>query len=157
MLFRIANLSSLATRKFAGLVTLALVALVLAAPASAQVPFQERIQFTIPAGQFTGCVAFSVPANNRLTVQFVSVLIEATLSGQSISGVNLFTTINGQPEPFFVIPVTVGGPAHYWAAQVLTAYADAGTSPRVCVSRSPLYTSGALNIYGSLSGTLNAM
>ncbi|NJL26996.1 MAG: hypothetical protein HC897_03485 [Thermoanaerobaculia bacterium] len=127
-----------------------------ASAAHADKPFQELVSFTVAWGQASNCQAFSIPTGQELTVEFTSVVVEASTTGQEVTVV-LFTSIDSDPESFNVIPVTKNGAGDtFHGAHVLKAYADSDltNSPRLCVSR--VNTSAILTIYGSLVGTLEA-
>lgn len=126
-----------------------------AVPAHAGQPYQARIKVTIPAGQPGECVPFTVPTGNRLTIEFLSLLIHATASGEQMNGAALYASIDGQPETASILPITSLGTNSFQGAQTLKAYADPGSNLRFCLTRST--TTGILDVYGSLAGTLDAL
>lgn len=145
----------------------ALFLLAATSPVLANEPFQARVEFTIPAGSTVDCEAITIPADHRLTVEFASVLISASTTGQQLTGVVLYTrlaSVSSSAESFNVIPVTpidpppnqglLGYPFAFQAAIPLKAYADDDTNTRLCVFRAG--TSGSLSIYGTVNGTIAA-
>lgn len=130
-----------------------------ASPAMAD-PYLQRIFFKIDAGDTSDCVLFPVPADNLVTLEFLSILIEATATGQQLSGVILYSSLGSSPlttESFTILPMNALGPSTFQGAQTIKAFADDESFLRLCVSRAPTNTTGDLYVYGSLAGTVAAM
>lgn len=123
-------------------------------------PARQAFQISLCTGGWPpGCGStpdqFTVPADKRLVIEYVSAHCNANHFSDTLSSISVQTIVDGVPAFHSLVPVFMGNSAsfrHYVAAQQMRVYADPGTAVTGVAGGFP--AAGRMGCLMGLSGTL---
>lgn len=118
----------------------------------ARQPFQTELDFFEADGSYGATQSFTVPANKRLVIEYVSA--DSGVPVGELTRIGISTEINGQYQGHHVVANRLGavgnGDDEFVAGQPMTVYADPGTDVFVGFSRNNAV--GFANCFVTISG-----